>query len=502
MVARTVTVGRHQERDKPAGEQQISNWIAGNEEVTSGGGFEKRSPHDSRLLSFCARSGPEEVARAVAAARDAQPAWAATPPVQRGQILHQFCNALERQQRDIAAIVAAETGKTPSEAFGEVGAAIACGRFFAGEGQRLYGRTTTSGTPNKYAMTVRQPCGVAALIIAANTPAANTAWKIFPAMICGNAVVLKAAEDTPATSWIFGKVAQESGIPPGVLNIVQGFGQECGAPLVEHPDVDVVSFTGSTAVGRWIAERCGRTLKKVSLELGGKNPFIVCDDADLDAAVSWLCLSAFSNAGQRCAAGSRAIIFDAVYDRFTKKLVEAAQRLKVGPDDGDDFGPVINERQLTGILAALERGSQNGASILTGGERLSGSRYDKGWYLAPTIIEEGDPQSETSRTELFGPVVSLYRAHDFADALRMANSSRYGLTACIHTRSIDRATHFAQSVRAGVAVVNAGTYGSEPHMPFGGVGQSGNGSREPGTEALDVYSELKDIYVTVEPSRL
>jgi alpha-ketoglutaric semialdehyde dehydrogenase len=263
-----------------------------------------------------------------------------------------------------------------------------------------------------------------------------------------------------------------------------------------------VSFTGSTAVGRWIAEACGRSLKKVSLELGGKNAFVVCDDADLDAAAKWLCLSAFSNAGQRCAAGSRAIVFDAVYDLFVEKLLAAAERLKVGPEDGDDFGPVINERQLNHIVDAIERARQGGARVLTGGARLSGERHAGGWYLGPTVIEEADPRSETSRTELFGPVVSLYRARDFADALAMANDSSYGLTACIHTRSIDRATHFAQRVRTGVAVVNAGTYGSEPHMPFGGLGQSGNGSREPGTEALEVYSELKDIYLTVEPSRL
>ncbi len=268
-----------------------------------------------------ARSAAEDVEAAVDAALRAQKGWAATPAVQRGHLLHQVCNALEAQQKTVAEIVAKETGKAPKEAFGEVGGAIALGRFFAGEGQRLYGRTTTSGAPDKYAMTVRQPCGIAGLIIAANTPIANTAWKVFPALICGNAAVLKAAEDTPATSWLFAKIAHEAGLPPGVLNVIQGYGTECGVPLVENAHVDVVSFTGSTKVGKWIGETCAKTLKKVSLELGGKNPLIVCDDADLDEAVKWVCLSAFSNAGQRCAAGSRIIVFDEVYDAFRDKLV-------------------------------------------------------------------------------------------------------------------------------------------------------------------------------------
>ena len=439
---------------------------------------------------------------AVEAAARAQGAWGAMPAVQRGVVLHRLCNALEARQQDLAEIVAKETGKSPKEGFGEAGGAIALGRFFAGEGQRLYGRTTTSGAPDKYAMTVRQPCGVAGLIIAANTPIANTAWKVFPALICGNAAVLKAAEDTPATSWLFAKIAHEAGLPPGVLNVIQGFGTECGAPLVEHARVDVVSFTGSTKVGKWIGEVCGRTLKKVSLELGGKNPLIVCDDADLDEAVKWVCLSAFSNAGQRCAAGSRIIVFDQVYDAFRDKLVAAAKALKVGPADGDDFGPVINERQLNTMLAAVEKAAKEGARVLTGGQRLTDPVHAKGWYLAPTVIENAAPEADISRHELFGPIACLYRVGDYEAALALANDSPYGLTACIHTTSVDRGIDFAHKVRSGVAVVNAGTFGSEPHMPFGGLRQSGNGSREPGTEAIDVYSELKDIYIQVRPKKL
>jgi aldehyde dehydrogenase (NAD+) len=343
---------------------------------------------------------------------------------------------------------------------------------------------------------------VAGLIIAANTPIANVAWKVFPALICGNAAVLKAAEDTPATAWIFGKIAQEVGLPPGVLNIIQGFGEEAGAPLVAHADVDVISFTGSAEVGRLIASKAGERLAKVSLELGGKNPLIVCDDADLDNAAKWVLLSAFSNAGQRCASGSRIIIFDTIYEQFRDMLVERTKKLTVGPTDDDDYGPVINQEQLDNMLAAVDRAREKGAVILTGGHRLTDLAHENGFYMAPTMIESVAPHDDISTEELFGPITCLYRVKDFHEALHLANDSPYGLTGCIHTRSIHRATEFTQKLQAGVAVVNAGTYGSEPHMPFGGMRQSGNGWREPGTEALDVYSELKDIYINIDPKLL
>lgn len=409
---------------------------------------------------------------------------------------------MRKYQEEIASIVSLETGMSFKQALGETGGAIAQGEFMAGEGRRLYGRTTTSGVPNKYAMVVRQPLGVAGLIIAANTPIANVAWKVFPALICGNAAVLKAAEDTPATGWIVGRIAKEVGLPPGVLNIIQGYGEEAGAPLVASPEVDVISFTGSTEVGRQIAEVAGRRLAKVSLELGGKNPLVVCDDADLENAANWVLLSAFSNAGQRCASGSRIIIFDSIYEKFRNLLVERTEKLTVGPGDDDDFGPVINEVQLTNMLSAIDRAQQKGSVVLTGGHRLTDPVHVDGFYMAPTILENVDPQDEISTKEIFGPITCLYRVQDFAEALNLANDSPYGLTACIHTRSIHRAIEFTQKIQAGVAMVNAGTYGSEPHMPFGGLKQSGNGTREPGTEALDVYSDLKDIYINIDQGLL
>ena len=475
----------------------IPNWIDG-QETSPVELFEKLNPHDGSRLCRVARSHTEDVAHAVEAAKRAQPAWAEIPPVQRGFILHQVVIAMQQRQADIARVVHLETGKSYKDAFGETGGAIQLGLFYASEGQRLYGRTTTSGVPNRFVSVVRQPVGVAGLIVPANTPIANVAWKVFPALICGNACVLKAAEDTPATAHVFAEIVHAAGLPAGVLNVVHGYGEEAGAPLVAHPDVGVISFTGSTAVGRRIAVTAGERLAKVSLELGGKNPFVVCDDADLEKAAKWTLLSAFSNAGQRCASGSRIIVFDSIYDRFRQMLVERTNQLRVGPGDDDDFGPVINSEQLSNMLTVLERARQRGATILTGGYRLTDLDHARGFYIAPTLIENVDPHDEISGCELFGPIASLFRVKGFSEALALANDSPYGLTACVHTRSLQRAIEFTHKVQAGVAVVNAGTYGSEPHMPFGGIKQSGNGTREPGTEALDIYSNNKNIAFNIE----
>lgn len=461
--------------------------------AASGETIDKFSPHDGKLLYKITSSNAGDVEKAITTAKNAQASWADTTPVQRGFILHQICNHLEQHTDEIAKIVALETGKSFKDAKGETAGAIALGRFYAGEGQRLYARTTTSATIDKYAMTVRQPCGVAGLIVAANTPIANVAWKTFPALICGNSAILKAPEDTPATAWIFTKLLHEAGLPSGLLNLVQGLGLKAGAPIIESADVDVVSFTGSTKVGKWIAEIAGKRLAKISLELGGKNPFVVCDDADIKNAVKWACLSAFSNAGQRCASASRIIVFEEIYDKFVEQLVDAAKQLKIGNTDSDDLGAVINKRQMENILAAVASAKLRGAKILCGGDAAN----KDGYYITPTLLANVAPDDEISYTELFGPVAAIYKAKDFTHALELANNSPYGLTACIHTRSIDRAQHFASKVRSGMAVINAGTFGSEPHMPFGGLKQSGNGSREPGTEALDIYSELKSIYYTV-----
>jgi len=483
--------------------ERIPNWIDGEEcAAKADEWFDKLDPASGKLLTRAARSRLEDVTAAVESAKRAFPAWSDTPAVQRGLLLHKLVVGMQNRQEEIAHIVSAETGKSYKDALGETGGAIQCGLFYASEGQRLYGRTTTTGTPNKYAMTVRQPIGIAGLIIAANTPIANVAWKIFPALICGNTAILKASEDTPATAWIVGKIALEIGLPAGVLNIVQGYGEEAGAPLIEKPEVGVISFTGSTEVGRLIQRAAGPRFARISLELGGKNALVVCDDADLEHAAQWVLLSAFSNAGQRCASTSRVIIFDTIYEKFRDMLVEKTRNLRVGTSNEDDFGPVINEGQLKNMVSAVERARQSGANILTGGERLSDAVHRDGFYIAPTLIDGVAPQDEISECELFGPVAILYHVRDFDEALALVNNSPYGLTASIHTKSIHRALRFCEKAQTGVVVVNAGTHGSEPHMPFGGRKQSGNGSREPGTEALDIYSELKDLYINIDPGQL
>ncbi len=462
----------------------ISNLIAGrNARASAGRTFEKLRPADGSLLCTVARSDAEDVAAAVEAARAAQADWSARTPVERGQLVRELTLALQARREEVAQTVVEETGKPLELALGEIDAAIEMGFFVAGEGRRLYGRTTTSAMPNRTVMATRRPVGVAALIVSFNTPLPNYAWKAFPAVVCGNTAVLKPSEHTPASASLFGELSQDF-LPPGVLNVVHGLGSEVGPPLVEHEDVDLVSFTGSASTGRWIQEHAGRRLAKVCLELGGKNALVVCDDADLDRAVEWSLASAFSNAGQRCAAASRLVVFDEVYDEFRDRLVAAAP--------GYDTGPVISEEGAERILGALV-----GARVLSGGERLD----RPGWWLAPTVLEGVAPDADLSCRELFGPVTILYRVSGLDEAIELVNDSPYGLTSAIHTANLHRAMRFADSVQAGVVVVNGGTHGSEPHMGFGGVKQSGTGWREAGVEALDVYTEWKYVNLIADPAQ-
>lgn len=473
---------------------KISNWINGKEILPTGNQWlDKFNPHTGELQSQVADSNAEDTHQAVSAATEAFSAWSELTPVKRGQILVDIAAAMKQQTETLADCIAVETGKPPQDARGEVGAAIMQAEYFAGEGMRLYGRSLTSGMPGKYSHTVRQPRGVAGLIVPANTPIANIAWKVFPALICGNTVVLKATEDAPRISLLIARLAQQAGLPDGVLNVLQGRGNPAGAALVEDSRVSVISFTGSTAVGRWIAEVAGRRLARVSLELGGKNPLVVCDDADIDQAVHWASLSAFSNAGQRCAAGSRIIVFKSVYNEFREKLIAKAQSLRLGVGAGCDLGPVINKRQQQSILAAIKTARESGGQVLCGGGSPTDAELATGYYIQPTVIAGLAMNAELSCKEVFGPVATLHQVENIQEALALANDTEYGLTAAIHTRSVDRAMWFAQRVRAGVANINLGTFGSEAHMPFGGFGASGNGTREPGVEALDVYSELKNI---------
>jgi aldehyde dehydrogenase (NAD+) len=462
----------------------ISNLIDGRAvPAVSGQTFEKLRPADGSPLCTVARSDDADVSVAVAAARSAQPAWAMLTPVERGRLLRELAFALQARREELADAVVEETGKSRELALGEADAAIEMGFFVAGEGRRLYGRTTTSAMPNRTVMATRRPVGVAALIVSFNTPLPNYAWKAFPAVFCGNSAVLKPSEHTPASASLFAQVANEV-LPSGVLNLVHGLGNEVGPPLVEHAGVDLVSFTGSAETGRWINERAGRRLAKVCLELGGKNALVVCDDADLDRAVEWSLASAFSNAGQRCAAASRLVVFDGLYDEFRERLVHSARTYEPGP--------LISEESLERILGSLD-----GAEVAVGGERLD----RPGWWLAPTVLENVAADADLSCRELFGPVTILYRVRNLDEAIGLVNDSPYGLTSAIHTANLHRAMRFADAAEAGVVVVNGGTHGSEPHMGFGGVKQSGTGWREAGVESLDVYTEWKYVNLIADPSK-
>ena len=471
----------------------VENWIDGTRKAGGGGWGEKFDPHTGARQSQFALSLSSDVAAAVQVASRAFPAWAATPAVQRGNLLRGFADMLRAHADELRDLIANETGKSPRDAAGEVGGGIAQADYFAGEGARLHGKSLPSGVANKHSHTVRMPHGVAGLIVPANTPFANICWKLFPALICGNAVVLKASEDAPALALRVAELGMAAGLAPGLFNVIQGRGDPAGQALVEHPDVTLISFTGSTSVGRWIAEAGARRLARVSLELGGKNPFIVCDDADIEAAVYWAALSGFSNAGQRCAAGSRIFVMDAVHDAFVEGLLAKARQLKLGVEDDCDLGPVITRRAQQAIFAAITRAGDQGGRIMCGGGAPADPALAGGYYVEPTVITELSFDADLCRHEIFGPVVTVQRVASLEQALELANGGEYGLTAAIHTRSVDRALWFAYRVRAGVANVNFGTFGSEPHMPFGGFGQSGNGTREPGAEAIDVYSELKNI---------
>lgn len=475
--------------------KKILNFI-NNQEVLpkSGKFFPKINPANSKVLGRVARSDKKDASLAIESAIRAYEGWSQTSIVERSVLLREVTILMQKRKNEIAEIVHIETGKSIKDALGEVGGAIELGFFMAGEGRRFYGRTTTSAVPNRYAMTIRQPVGICALIIPANTPIANVAWKAYPALLCGNAAIMKPSEDAPYTALWFAKILKEVGVPSGVFSIVQG-SADVGKALVEDNRIDLISFTGSIPVGKYIAEVAGKRLAKVCLELGGKNPLVVCDDADLEKATSDAISSAFSNAGQRCASASRIIVFEKVYEKFKKMFVEGTKKLKVGTRDKDDFGPVISQKQLDQMIEACQKAVKDGAKLIVGGKRLTDTRHKNGFYMAPTIFENVSSSAEISQKEIFGPITCLYKVKDFDETIDLANNISLGLTAAIHTQSIHRAEVFKNKVAAGVVSINGPTYGSEPHMPFGGVKNSGTGWREPGTEVLDVYSEWKTIYV-------
>lgn len=483
--------------------KRILHWINNNEtELSSHNYLDKINPANGEIISQVNRGNKNDVAQAINIASNNFKKWSQVPIIKRAEILRSAAILMQNKKDEIAEIVHLETGKSIKDALSEVSGAVELGFFMAGEGRRFYGKTTASAIENRMAYTIRQPVGICALIVPFNTPIANVAWKAFPALLCGNTVVLKAAKDTPYTPIWFAKILAEAGLPAGVFNVIQGTGEEAGQTLIEDERIDLISFTGSCDTGRQIQKTVSSRFVKVSLEMGGKNPLVVCDDADIEQAANFAVLSAFSNAGQRCSSGSRIIIFEKIYQEFKKMFLEKTKKLRVGSGDNDDVGPVINENQLNRILQNIEKEiKKEKARILYGGYRLNDKLQD-GYFIAPTIIEGVSPKSFLSYTELFGPLTCLYKVKNFPEALKLVNDSPYGLTAAIHTKNIHRIAEFINNARVGVVSVNGPTFGSEPHLPFGGLKQSGTGSREPGAEALDVYSEWKTVYIKHDPSQV
>jgi acyl-CoA reductase-like NAD-dependent aldehyde dehydrogenase len=481
--------------------QRVLHWI-GDAEVasSSGAAFEKRCPIDDRVLTSVERGNAADVAGAVGAAALAADGWSMLPPPRRGEILGRAAALLRAREREFGAIIQAETGKPWKNAVAEVGSSADLAVFMESEGSRFYGKTMTSPVPNRAVRTLRAPIGVCAAIMPFNSPLAGIAWKVFPSLLCGNAVVAKSHEQTPYTAVAFGQLLKDAGLPAGLYAAVQGLGPEVGAALVDDPRVGIVSFTGSAATGKLIQQRVSQrpVLAKVCLELGGKNPLVVCDDANVALAAEHAVASAFIDAGQRCAAGSRLIVFDAVYDRFKDALLARASRVQVGSGPDDECGPVISRESLDRLLRAVEGAAARGARVLCGGARVAD--LAPGYYMQPTILEHVAPDDEISQTELFGPVTCVYRVANFDEAVALANATPFGLTGAIHTSNHNRIEAFIARYRAGLVSINGPTYGAGPHMPFGGVKNSGNGFREPGTEALDVYCEWKTVVVNHDPS--
>jgi acyl-CoA reductase-like NAD-dependent aldehyde dehydrogenase len=482
---------------------QIVHWINGEPAAASNAEtFEKRSPIDDRVVAQVARGSAGDVTRAVDAAAATPGAGARLPAPRRGEIVGRAAALLRTRERELAEIVQVETGKPWKNAAAEVASSADLGVFMESEGSRFYGKTMTSPIPNRSVRTERAPIGVCAAIMPFNSPLAGIAWKVFPALVCGNAVVAKSHELTPQTAVAFGQLLHDAGLPVGVYSAVQGLGPEVGTALVDDSRVGLVSFTGSVPTGKAIQQRVsGRpVLAKVCLELGGKNPLVVCDDADLTLAAEHAVASAFIDAGQRCAAGSRIIVFDRVYDAFRDAMVKRTAAVKVGSGPQDDCGPVISRQSLERLLGAVESAVKRGARVLAGGHAVDA--LAPGYYMAPTILEGVPHDDELSQQELFGPITCLYRAADFDAAVRMANATAFGLTGAIHTFNSNRIEQFIARYRAGLVSINGPTYGAGPHMPFGGVKNSGNGFREPGTEALDVYCEWKTVVVNHDPARV
>ena len=469
-------------------------WVA----AKSGNTFENRSPANRNdLIGRFPVSGPGDVDAAVTAAKTAFAKWRLVPAPKRGELLYRVGDLLHSRKEEIARIMTREMGKVLKETRGDVQEGIDTAFYVAGEGRRLFGETTPSELPDKFAMSVRAPVGVCALITPWNFPMAIPTWKLFPALICGNTVVLKPAEDTPHTAVKLFEILEQAGVPPGVVNLVQGRGEEVGAALVRHQDVQLVSFTGSAAVGREVAAVGGQHLKRVSLELGGKNAQIVMEDADLGLAVEGALWGAFGTTGQRCTATSRLILHRDIKKEFIERLIARAEKIKIGDglDESVEMGPLINQSAREKVQRYMDIGGQEGARLLIGGSVYDTGSCANGYFFQPTIFDRVSPAMRVAREEIFGPVLSVLEVQSFAEAITVLNGTPYGLSSSIYTADVGRAFRAMRDIEAGIIYVNGPTIGAEVHLPFGGVKDTGNGHREAGTTVYDIFSEWKSIYV-------
>jgi len=455
--------------------------------------FESLNPSTGEVIEKFPRSSAEDVDRAVAVARAAWDEWRLVPAPERGKILFRFAQLLEASKPELSDLMTREMGKVKSEAGGDVQEAIDMSYYMGGEGRRLFGQTTPSELRDKFQMSVRMPVGVVGAITPWNFPIAIPAWKLTPALVCGNTVVLKPAEDTPLLAQRFVDLLHEAGLPEDVVQVVHGFGEEAGDALVRHPDVPIITFTGSRETGVAVTKAAADRLKHVHLELGGKNAIVVLDDADVDLAVDGITWSAFGTAGQRCTAASRVIVQRGVYGELQRKLVARAEAMRIGApwEDDTEIGPVINEAAVEKIHAYTGIGIDEGAKLLTGGERIEGH----GFYYRPTVFAEVDPAMRIAQEEIFGPTTALIPVDSFDEAICAANSVEFGLSSSIFTRDVNKAFRAMRDLQTGITYINAGTTGAEVHLPFGGMKQTGNGHREAGQAALDVFTEWKSVYV-------
>ncbi len=467
-------------------------------ESASGETFENLSPADTRdVVGIFQKSVKADIDAAVEVAKRAFAKWRLVPAPRRAEIVYRAAEMLFERQEEYSRDMTREMGKILKETRGDVQEAVDTAYYMAGEGRRLFGPTTPSELPNKFAMAVRTPIGVCGMIAPWNFPMAIPSWKLLPAIVCGNTCVIKPAQDTPLSTFNLVRVLMDAGLPKGVINIVTGFGPEAGGPLLEHPEVRAISFTGSSAVGKIVGTTAAKSFKHCSLELGGKNPMIVLDDANLDLAIEGGLWGAFGTTGQRCTATSRIIVQKDVYGEFVERYVERAKALKVGNglDETTEMGPAINERQLLSDLKYVEAGKSEGAKLRCGGNRLESGDYRYGWFMEPTVFTDVDPKMRIAQEEIFGPVVSIIPCENLEHAIEIANGIEYGLSSALYTKNVNQAFSAIRDLHAGITYINAPTIGAEVHLPFGGVKATGNGHREGGIGAIDFYSEWKAVYV-------